>query len=1414
MPAGAVVVLDGNNGESRTTKRPRREEEGDDDERAEARKAANDNEGDAMETSVDNEENAAESSPASPSPPLLSPEKIRRLRLEAIFHPKFENEKKRTASRTAGDDDDDGVRRQMKDRVRARRGYLEASLKHSGSLLLWSGDDGRFYSKNSMDNRFAMTGELLLRQHFVRAYWNEREQRQQQQRVEPIESRYEECGRYVRSHRLTLAFEIVASKVLGDHGQRPRRDFLVLTAVACRGPPPATTRNSDNADGNGGVGKADRTLNRPRERFYTTEELVRFAQKFRLPHNDCFAFTSPQSADRLFELYDASKAEGTASTVVPALQRCADAHVTSMYQHEQFQGDLLEGLVIRYVPYQNQRQPMGEDEESNNDNLTTMRELSTRSLEIWNETKDLPDCHELVRLSSSSMQSSSYPPALATKVRELVDPNVAAAFDENEFAVEYERKLRDVLRRSGPRRSLSRGLLEVTNGEGRPELTRREEGDCETTAIEAAATDAAYADSSVKVTASALPLQELLNSNDRETRRIASVVQTLRDMGRAVNYSLYRERHGEKERWLLVINVLHDTTFQKFEATRKLGDMKLFRGFVVELVLNGDDDDDDDEMRTTTDRDAPIRFQDLVADSDNNEEDQRLMLKMKFLPYMVRTFGVRNGLSGLARHGPDAFLKYVRDLFNRWQMPQEAYSTWQPFFVAWASYAANVIQSQQNPENGVKAAAGDTLLPPLSSTWYLDHLEYFERLYREGHVHQLINLRETSNFTFSGLVVVVAQDDGTSAGVADVIKEKVSAKCVSPLKKITPEKLLISCDKGQGIVATTTVEGGLGPVKKLLREKPEAISLVLVGCSEEELSHERDFDDERKRRKIIGMADALLKSKCASVFTLPRPPLTNGVSPELLSGDDFDAMVVRLREISDSLQRIDTRIGLLVFFPGMPGCGKSTLVESSSSALRQQIESICPEGAVPRKVIVQTGDKVSQKYWRLVTKEKLIDRSSVYIADKNAPATAWFDIGSVAAKTKSLAVPIVSGLETTRIKGVRALGGELRQTQSEQVFPFSLRYLAVCISRILDRPAGTHHGKLDDGTQRACFVVVKFFWLYRGLTAESFNEVLKHKIFQAGAVCISTGVEVPFFSDVPEGLPEDLEAVLIEAIQAHVSGRRECYLFDCPNQSLLTNSTVYFFCSTQAGYDSKKLDPTTKEDKYLEDLECRIRAAIRRHRDVLASMTVEEGVSCKRFVSQLTEVVCQADSLESYELPEATNQSSFVKLVALDVPADSITNALRNYSGVERFKGFWEAILGVGKSPEEFPDHIRSAKGKFVSNTHVTMAHFRNMKQEQMKAMFQPLSGSRVKVSVAALLYSERVAALEVSVADMDENNAEVPRPQNGFAHVTIWHSVEASPVESNDLPSQLESRKAHRIPFDEKIDFTGVISMWKSDYA
>jgi cytochrome b len=77
--------------------------------------------------------------------------------------------------------------------------------------------------------------------------------------------------------------------------------------------------------------------------------------------------------------------------------------------------------------------------------------------------------------------------------------------------------------------------------------------------------------------------------------------------------------------------------------------------------------------------------------------------------------------------------------------------------------------------------------------------------------------------------------------------------------------------------------------------------------------------------------------------------------------------------------------------------------------------------------------------------------------------------------------------------------------------------------RVLTRPKMTHAGKLDESTDHAMLVVVMFYSLYRGISAESMTGT-------GGSVII------PFFNEAKfQELPQDLHDGLIDALHFQVS---------------------------------------------------------------------------------------------------------------------------------------------------------------------------------------------------------------------------------------------------------------------------------------
>ncbi|KAL3912665.1 MAG: hypothetical protein SGARI_001037, partial [Bacillariaceae sp.] len=356
-------------------------------------------------------------------------------------------------------------------------GYLEVSLKHSGSLILWSGSQ-RYYSKNSCRNQFTQVAEILLRQHFARAWWNTDADDNSNYKAAISENKYQECSDYIEQNRLTLAFEVVTT-VLGDHGDIPNRDFMILTAVA----------------------------DRQHERFYTTRELLGFCQRFRLPHNDVWTYDTVDSAQQLFQLYDECRETGMAEDTVQALSQTADSSAPSMYPHVPFQGNILEGFIIRYI---------ANDGKDDNESSANMSQLAKTAQEILNDVPpSRPPSFEML-----SSEVEGVPRALTTNLRPILEstpfdyqlassrsPGVAA----NEQGQEFQQKLAKILGQQG--------VDDDDNDTTRLDLT--------------------------KVTSGKLHLPSLVKhvlddpNMDTETRRIAQLLQTLDGIKGVVNYSLF-----------------------------------------------------------------------------------------------------------------------------------------------------------------------------------------------------------------------------------------------------------------------------------------------------------------------------------------------------------------------------------------------------------------------------------------------------------------------------------------------------------------------------------------------------------------------------------------------------------------------------------------------------------------------------------------------------------------------------------------------------------------------------------------------------------------------------------------------------------------------------------------------------------
>ncbi|KAM0996499.1 hypothetical protein ACFX2C_006499 [Malus domestica] len=221
------------------------------------------------------------------------------VQIRATFYPKFENEK------TDGE-----IRTRMIEMVSNGLATLEVSLKHSGSLFMYAGNKGGAYAKNSFGNIYTAVGVFVLGRMFREAWGREAPKMQ------------EEFNDFLERNRMCISMELVTA-VLGDHGQRPKEDFAVVTAVT--------------------------DLGNGKPKFYSTPEIIAFCRKWRLPTNHVWLFSTRKSVTSFFAAFDALCEEGTATPVCMALNEVADISIPGSKDHVNEQGEILEGIVARIV---------------------------------------------------------------------------------------------------------------------------------------------------------------------------------------------------------------------------------------------------------------------------------------------------------------------------------------------------------------------------------------------------------------------------------------------------------------------------------------------------------------------------------------------------------------------------------------------------------------------------------------------------------------------------------------------------------------------------------------------------------------------------------------------------------------------------------------------------------------------------------------------------------------------------------------------------------------------------------------------------------------------------------------------------------------------------------------------------------
>ena len=1100
--------------------------------------------------------------------------------------------------------------------------------------------------------------------------------------------------------------------------------------------------------------------------------------------------------------------------------------VASMYPHPVFQGEILEGLVIRYVSYPNIGEGDGGGASVGDGDGIAGSEHRNRN-HMAKERERERALEEMNRLCAASKEILTLvPPAKILHVpvhANNINGSGSGSGGEDLLRVDlrklaelqdFEKQVQIVLDKfHGTHKRRVCRLGNAKDGNGSASHNVNGDGN----------------ENSMKQINLVQIATDILSSNDNghhaaadfETRQIAQLIHTLDALKLQVSYKVMVENTmsmsqdgngdgsgsgGGRERTLCIVHVHHDSSFQKYHQVTHTQNshsssrdmpMMLFRGFSIELLseedvnVQGDNKNDNPEgsgnmrlrngdISTPHHTDTSTGTGGIPNSNSSIIKEEKLMLKMKFLPYMVRTFICRNGLSILHKSGIPAFENYAIGQLTKWQISEMGMTKWMPFFRGWALYCQSYCQSQSQssvPQNNNSAEGQKKILPPLTSGAYLHHYNEFSGLFATGQFQPLAN----DCTTFRGLVVIVGPAKGMLGDLANAMSNELHcSKVVNDIASVSENDMLLSMQRHcGGMVCVAEIEDGVKNIRNLAKTFENALYIVMVGCLEEEELEatcvELEMNHPNRIRKIKGMAKSWRKTKCNLLLDLPKNANANAVRSDsdpnanvnetldFLRADAAATDVLRRLEESSQSYHTDERPGLIVFFPAIPGSGKSSVCRDiTADALG------IPMGNDTRRLLLREGDQVKKKFYNVVEKDVLDAPACVAVLDKNVPPVSWPAISNLCTKSRSIAAAVLPmrGMQDTFVG----------DNVTSHVYPFSLHYLATCMSRVLNREANSHPGKLDSAFKHACMVVVKFYCLYRNITTAK----MKERMSTMGA-STNLEIDVPFFKGetTPE-LPEDLKLVLQDAINLQT------------REDLKTGEV---------------------DDGIMDHVENRLRLCVRKHQCYLDNLTTPLSESREVFRSQLSKAI---DSL-SDKLKEKSadrvrgdnegNTSERIKVVSLDFDCEAVRSALdelkKDSSEVETYFAEREEHTNNDENDKEL--------NRFITSLHCTFVHASRASQGEMYKSFNHLLGVPVETNATAILFSDTVAAIEVEIPKFASNNPPslIPLPDNEFAHITLWCAKKTAAFNSNMLPGEVKSNSAKRVVFKEPVALKGVFSFW-----
>jgi hypothetical protein len=575
-----------------------------------------------------------------------------------------------------------------------------------------------------------------------------------------------------------------------------------------------------------------------------------------------------------------------------------------------------------------------------------------------------------------------------------------------------------------------------------------------------------------------------------------------------------------------IVHVLLDKVFAAFNRTAPSGTFPLYRGysFIVERRETVH------SIQISHLYDPPMTASQLAAPT----HQLSCMFKAKFMPYMIRTFIMRNcglrlcdsinrGNTFAVSDYKTSVTRYIKSWAPAGPMLSEAFGKYYMYLIGWGTFLQAGIRSGTiNPNTFDRGCS------------YLSFVaQYDEEIKQRGVGDDSAGADQTD------LYAAMSAPSLTGCVIFVTYPGKVPAACDNALHKLLAARLgplAVTCD--------ATVQNDCemlqtaGRLKALVKSGTVIIVIVdltssgLIRGIESSIASiqqvawwaysgipgvAQPFDSlspglVKKARALSGKWISLLS---ASIL------LDNKIVPPQLAGRNvsmdapldllFPAAATELSSVLQPLQAApvfspdrESRV-CVVIFPAIPGCGKSTLASSTVTAELGALTGYNVESFDGDDNALKA--RFWAKLWDHINGLPLYDGKFLIIASKNAPPTSREGGGN-----------FYRELRNGCPAGVTFLAA-LPDDDGTLTHPFSLQYLALCISRVVRRTARDHNALFGPDAWK---ISVMFYNFYKDFDRER----LLHEV---GALTDRL-VHVPLVSKSSPPMPASLEQVLLACI--------------------------------------------------------------------------------------------------------------------------------------------------------------------------------------------------------------------------------------------------------------------------------------------